>query len=75
MPLRIYKKEVKMLEKIKKAKPYELRIWMWGGIILGLGLGMLLSDYKNQLMLPAILIGAVMHGWAMYKIYSRKQTY
>ncbi|MEK6886099.1 MAG: hypothetical protein AABX17_03980 [Nanoarchaeota archaeon] len=64
-----------MLEKIKKAKPFELRMWMWGGIVLGFGLGMLLSDYKNQLMLPAILLGVIIHGWAMYKIYSRKQKY
>ena len=73
--MQISKKEEKMLEKLKRAKPFELRIWMWGGIILGFGLGMLLSDYKNMLMMPAILLGAVMHIWAMYRIYSRKQKY
>ncbi|MDP2925117.1 MAG: hypothetical protein Q8N99_01970 [Nanoarchaeota archaeon] len=61
-----------MLEKLKKAKPHELLSWMFGVGILGFGLGMLLSDYKNQLMIFAILLGAVMYGWAMYRIYSRK---
>ena len=64
-----------MLEKIKKAKLYELRIWMWGGIILGFGLGMLLSGYLKQFTIIAILLGGIMHGWAMYKIYSRKLKY
>ena len=64
-----------MLEKLKKAKPLELEAWMFGAGILGFGLGMLFSTYKNQLMLIAILLGLIIHGWAMYKIYSRKQKY
>ena len=61
-----------MLEKLNKAAPSELQAWMFGAGILGLGIGALLYGYIGQFAIWITLIGAVIHGWAMYRIYSRK---
>lgn len=60
-----------MLEKLNKATPSELLAWMFGAGVLGLGIGALLYGYIGQFALWVILIGAVIHGWAMYRIYLR----
>ena len=61
-----------MLEKLTKAKPIELQIWMWGAGILGFGLGALLAGYLQIYALWIFLIGLLIHVWAMMKIYLRK---
>jgi len=60
-----------MLEKLKKAKPLELEVWMWGAGIIGLGLGALLVDYIRQYAVGIVIIGIILHGWAMFKIYKK----
>ena len=62
-----------MLEKLINAKPHELQAWMLGAGIIGLGLGALLINYIQQYASWIILIGIIVHGWAMYKIYTRKE--
>jgi len=61
-----------MIEKLKKASSMDLQIWMWGAGMLGLGLGVLLAGYIGFYAIGILLIGLLMHGWAMYKIYTRK---
>ena len=60
-----------MLEKLNKAAPSELMAWMFGAGVLGLGIGALLAGYIRQFALWIILAGAIIHGWAMYRIYLR----
>ncbi|MEK6936071.1 MAG: hypothetical protein AABW67_04740 [Nanoarchaeota archaeon] len=60
---------MKMLEKLRKAKPYELGLWMLGAGILSFGLGAVFAGYFQNLAWLIVLIGVVIHGWAMYKIY------
>jgi hypothetical protein len=61
-----------MLEKLKKATPMELEIWMLGAGILGFGLGASLAGYAQQYSPWIILLGIILHGWGMYRIYSAK---
>lgn len=58
-----------MLEKLSRAKPSVLEMWMLGAAITGFGLGALLVNYVQQYALWIFLIGFVVHCWAMYKIY------
>ena len=60
---------MKMLEKLRKAKPYELQLWMLGAGLLSFGFGAVFAGYLQNLAWLIVLIGAVIHGWAMYKIY------
>ncbi len=62
---------MKMLEKLKKAKPYELQLWMLGAGLLGFGLGVVFAGYLQNLAWLIVLIGAAIHGGVMYKVYSR----
>ena len=62
----------KVLERLTKATPIELQAWMWGAGILGFGLGAFLTGYVRAYALWIIVLGVVIHGVAMYKIYSRK---
>lgn len=60
-----------MLEKLKKAKPIELEVWMWGAGVIGFGLGALLAGYIRQYAAVIAISGIILHGWAMFKIYKK----
>lgn len=60
-----------MLEKLAKARPIELQVWMWSAGIAGLGLGAYLSDILKYHALWILTVGVALHLIAMYKIYSR----
>jgi len=61
-----------MLEKLKKASPNELELWMTSAVVLGFGVGMLVSDYIKSYAIWITLIGLITHLGAMYVIYSKK---
>jgi len=61
-----------MLEKLKKASPNELELWMTSAVVLGFGVGMLVSDYIKSYAIWITLIGLATHLWAMYRIYLQK---
>jgi len=58
-----------MIEKLKRAEPYELQIWMWSAFIFGIGLGAFFYSYMQKFALWIILVSLIVHLWAMYKIY------
>ena len=60
-----------MLEKLKKAKPIELEIWMLSAIVAAFGLGAYLASYTGEYSIWIFTIGIIMHLFYMYKIYSR----
>ncbi len=60
-----------MFEKLMKASPIELEVWMWGAGILGFGAGALIGGGLHEYAYLVVAVGAVLHGWAMYRIYFR----
>lgn len=62
---------MKMLEKLNKAKPVELQLWMLSAGIIGLGFGIYFVTYINKYALLILLFGILIHLITMYKIYWR----
>jgi len=60
-----------MLEKLKKASPGELQLWLWSAWIFGIGFGAYVSDYIRQYALIILIASLLVHLFAMYKIYSK----
>ena len=61
-----------MLEKLTKAKPGELQLWMWSAGILGFGLGAYLANYVGPYAVWIIVLSLIVHLIIMYRIYTRK---
>lgn len=61
-----------MKEKLLKASPNILQAWMFGAGIIGFGLGLLLAKYFVVYGLFVLIVGILVHGWAMIKIYGKK---
>lgn len=61
-----------MIEKLKKANPLTLQVWMWSAGIMGFGLGALANDSIQGYALSVTLLALIIHLWAMYKIYVKR---
>lgn len=60
-------------QKLTKATPLELFIWMIGAGIAGFGIGTLIDDYVEAgLGIGILVIGILLHGWGMFRIYNQK---
>ncbi|MPN22317.1 hypothetical protein SDC9_169700 [bioreactor metagenome] len=60
-------------QKLTKATPLELFIWMVGAGIAGFGIGTLTADYVVVgLSIGLLVIGILLHGWGMFRIYKKK---
>lgn len=73
--MRARKGEIKMnqFQKLTKATPLELFIWMIGAGIAGFGIGTLTADYVVVgLSIGLLVIGILLHGWSMFRIYKKK---
>lgn len=59
-------------QKLTKATPLELFIWMIGAGIAGFGIGSLTDAYVEAgLGIGLLVIGVLLHGWGMFRIYNK----
>lgn len=61
-----------MLEKLKKATPWELEIWMFSATATGIGFGALIASSIAIYALWIFIIALVIHLIMMYVIYLKK---
>ena len=61
-----------MLEKLKKATPGELQIWMLSATATGIGFGALIASTLAGYALWIFIIALVIHLIMMYVIYTKK---
>ena len=62
-----------MIEKLTKASPGELQLWMISAAVFGFSLGVYISDYVyKKYALFIMIISLLVHMYMMYWIYSRK---
>lgn len=64
--------ESRNLSCMKKAEPMELQAWMWSWGIIGLGIGAYFSRILNPFIFWILLVGLLLHGWSMFKVYLKK---
>lgn len=55
-----------------KASTAEYQASLFGSVVIGLGVGVLVASFvPTWLGAVAILLGVLVHGWGMYRIYKR----
>lgn len=67
------KKTENMLTKINSARYYEWLISLTGACVIAFALGTVFSSTFLPLAPFLLLIGVLMHGWAMYTIHHRNK--
>jgi len=59
-------------EKFTKATMLEYEASLFGACFFSFGLGAMFAKFGKPYASILILVGAVLHGWGMYKIQKRK---
>lgn len=60
-----------MLEKLRKATPLELEVWMISATIAGIGFGALLANSLSVWAMPIFIASLAIHICLMIRIYSK----
>ncbi|HYG84806.1 MAG TPA: hypothetical protein VD978_00955 [Azospirillum sp.] len=58
---------------LRSATFLEWEASLFGACFIAFGLGALLADAVQGLVIPLILVGIVIHGWGMYRIHRRNR--
>lgn len=62
-----------MLERLSRAEPKILQVWLVGAGVAGFGLGGMLGPRIQRYARWITLAGLLLHSWSMYKIYVQQE--
>ncbi len=62
-----------MKERMVRPSSAEYQASLYGAVIGSLGVGTVLAQYLQGFAWWLVLVGVILHGWGMYRVYRRKE--